>query len=291
MLEILQSIGHDAAGKVGAVAASIGICIFIEDIFPKGARLSFKDRLPGSVLSMAQAALWFLLLTPIQRIYQWLGIDAFVIIPLDSWVAPYGVLGQIAGAIALLMVADFLHYWWHRADHAWLPLWSIHAAHHAPRQLHAANNYGHPLQALTGFMFIAIPLSLFQMEGPIIPFAVISLIGLFEFLIHSPTSFHLGPVVRRVVVDNRFHRIHHSTEPRHLGKNFSIMFTLWDQMFGTAYFPAKDEWPEVGVDGLPEPSGVGELLVFPMQVMRLDHERRVNPCGPGRETRGGFERG
>jgi sterol desaturase/sphingolipid hydroxylase (fatty acid hydroxylase superfamily) len=54
-------------------------------------------------------------------------------------------------------------------------------------------------------------------------------------------------------VDNRFHRIHHSVEPKHFEKNFGIMFTVWDQLFRTAYFPRPDEWPKTGVAGIQPP--------------------------------------
>jgi sterol desaturase/sphingolipid hydroxylase (fatty acid hydroxylase superfamily) len=49
-------------------------------------------------------------------------------------------------------------------------------------------------------------------------------------------------------------------EPRHFDKNFGIFTTLWDSVFGTAYFPAKDEWPQAGVADFPEPQSVVEFL-------------------------------
>ena len=41
-----------------------------------------------------------------------------------------------------------------------------------------------------------------------------------------------------MIADNRFHRIHHSIQPQHFDKNFGAGTSLWDQLFGTAYFPA-----------------------------------------------------
>jgi hypothetical protein len=35
-------------------------------------------------------------------------------------------------------------------------------------------------------------------------------------------------------------------------------------MFGTAYFPAKDEWPETGVAGIVPPSSLSDFLLFPL---------------------------
>ncbi len=58
------------------------------------------------------------------------------------------------------------------------------------------------------------------------------------------------------------HRIHHSREPQHFNKNFGVVTSVWDRLFGTAYFPAKDEWPDTGIVNQSEPSTVREFL-FP----------------------------
>lgn len=49
------------------------------------------------------------------------------------------------------------------------------------------------------------------------------------FYIHSPVDVHFWPM-RKVLVDNRFHRIHHSLEPRH-----SIRTSGSASASGTAY--------------------------------------------------------
>ena len=81
--------------------------------------------------------------------------------------------------------------------------------------------------------------------------------------LHSPTRLHLGPIVRRILADNRFHRIHHSTDPRHFDKNFGAGTSLWDQLFGTAYFPTADEWPDTGLSDQREAQSVSEYLWRP----------------------------
>ena len=59
--------------------------------------------------------------------------------------------------------------------------------------------------------------------------------------------YRLGGDLGRVIADNRFHRIHHSVEPDHFDKNFGAGTSLWDQLFGTAYFPKENEWPATGL--------------------------------------------
>jgi sterol desaturase/sphingolipid hydroxylase (fatty acid hydroxylase superfamily) len=172
-----------------------------------------------------------------------------------------GTTGWILQMLLLVAFADFLAYWRHRAEHAWF--WRVHVVHHAPRELHAANDIGHPLQAFFNFAFIAVPMSLVQIDGPSTPFVLSGIVILLSMYIHSPIDVHFGPL-RRMIVDNRFHRIHHSLEPCHFDKNFSICFSVWDYMFGTAYDPGE-EWPDVGVDGVLAPATIGDFLGLPMR--------------------------
>jgi sterol desaturase/sphingolipid hydroxylase (fatty acid hydroxylase superfamily) len=198
---------------------------------------------------------------PLNALWHTTGLAGTLVIPLWQWVAALGATGYVIQFLVLVIVADFLAYWRHRAEHR--ILWRIHAVHHSPRELHAAHSIGHPLQALFGFAFLSIPMSFIQVAGPELPFAVGSFIALLAFYIHSPIKLHFGPF-RKVLVDNRFHRIHHSTDPRHFDKNFGICFSMWDRLFGTVYEP-REEWPDVGLaDRLP-PRTVGEFLRFPFR--------------------------
>jgi sterol desaturase/sphingolipid hydroxylase (fatty acid hydroxylase superfamily) len=72
----------------------------------------------------------------------------------------------------------------------------------------------------------------------------------------------------RVLADNRFHRIHHSLEREHWDKNFGVVMTIWDQLFGTSYFPAPEEWPAVGVHDRPEPANLIDYFLAPFKRKR-----------------------
>jgi sterol desaturase/sphingolipid hydroxylase (fatty acid hydroxylase superfamily) len=43
------------------------------------------------------------------------------------------------------------------------------------------------------------------------------------------------------------HQIHHSIDPRHWNKNFSVKLAIWDALFGTLYVPRKPETLQVGL--------------------------------------------
>ena len=38
-----------------------------------------------------------------------------------------------------------------------------------------------------------------------------------------------------------WHQLHHSTDPRHYDKNFGLLFSFWDRLFGTLCVPRPDE--------------------------------------------------
>ena len=82
--------------------------------------------------------------------------------------------------------------------------------------------------------------------------------------IHSCTRFHLGPL-RWLVIDNRYHRIHHSIDGDPSGANFGNFTAIWDIVFRTAHFPGPKEWPDTGVPGLAEPRRLSEFLFSPFR--------------------------
>lgn len=185
----------------------------------------------------------------------WSGFGVEPLLRLSDW--PFW-----AGQIAAVLVYDFLRYIDHRFQHRFL--WPVHSVHHTQTSLHALSSYIHPLAAVGELFCIVIPLSLIQIT-PEVGFYAAMVMTLHNFFNHSPTRVHLGPL-RRVFSDCRYHRVHHSIEERHFGKNFGIMFSLWDQIFGTAYFPTPDEWPATGVKGHAPPKSVTDFFTRPFQM-------------------------
>jgi sterol desaturase/sphingolipid hydroxylase (fatty acid hydroxylase superfamily) len=152
----------------------------------------------------------------------------------------------------------------HRAQHKWF--WRLHAVHHSIEELSGINSYFHWTEPFFRIFFISLPAAyLVGIDGLESIFLIELMVKVQGYYLHTPTNLHLGPVLRRVIADNRFHRVHHSVEPRHLNTNFAAGTTLWDQLFGTAYFPEEDEWPEVGVLGEPSARTLSEYLWGPFQ--------------------------
>lgn len=189
-----------------------------------------------------------------------------IIVPLNSWLAHPLVHWSmvIVAPLVGMILYDFFGYWLHRAQHRWF--WRLHAVHHSIEELSGINSYFHWTEPFFRMVFISLPAAyLVGIDAVETVFLVELLVKIQGYYLHTPTTLHLGPIVRRVVADNRFHRIHHSTDPRHFDKNFAAGTTLWDQLFGTAYFPAEDEWPEVGLVGEPSARTLSDYLWGPFR--------------------------
>ena len=223
-----------------------------------------RDRYPASG-RIAGAMFWTLWLAAtaaalalFHRLWEALGIRPLVVLPTDAaWAGPLaGVIAPLLGAV----VYDFFFYWCHRAQHRWL--WKFHAAHHSITELSAVNAFHHISEPLVQIALIAIPSSLIAADTSVALPAVLILLQLQNTYIHSPSTIHLGPL-RRLLVDNRFHRIHHSVERRHFDHNFGAMTTLWDQLFGTAWMPAGNEWPDTGIAEIGQPRTLRSWVMLP----------------------------
>ena len=55
---------------------------------------------------------------------------------------------------------------------------------------------------------------------------------------HAPISYGK---IDKYIISPAMHQVHHSEDPKHYDKNFGFMLICFDRMFGTAYFPDKDE--------------------------------------------------
>ena len=153
---------HSIAGGTFLGLFLLATCIAIEYLGPIE-RYSLRDRLPGILINTVGSVLTIALIWPVSWIWKALGAAPAIILPLWDWLEPLGQTGLAIQAVVLVVVADFLAYWRHRAEHTWF--WRVHVVHHAPRELHAANSIGHPVQALFSFAFITIPMSLIQIDG------------------------------------------------------------------------------------------------------------------------------
>jgi sterol desaturase/sphingolipid hydroxylase (fatty acid hydroxylase superfamily) len=243
------------------IATLVYLLVFfaaLERLFPHPAeKVRPRTWLRGLLFALVSAP--FVIVTT--QVFAW-GWARLGIHPLLPSLAPPGLprpVSTLIGLVAAAYAGDFVYYWCHRIQHRFF--WRFHAVHHSIRELSGVAAYHHVSETLFKCALYAAPLALFT-EDPLGMPVLGFLIALQGYYVHSPTRLHFGPL-GRLLVDNRFHRVHHAIDPALHDRNFGVFTTLWDHVFGTAYTPAADEWPLTGVADFLEPRGVVEYVVAP----------------------------
>jgi sterol desaturase/sphingolipid hydroxylase (fatty acid hydroxylase superfamily) len=157
-----------------------------------------------------------------------------------------------------LVVADFMNYWVHRAEHAIPFLWQFHAVHHAPEEINFLTAYRvHPFsRLLVGISEIVVLILLGVPPTWWLPFGLVR--GFLAAVQHTELDWSYGRLYP-IVVSPVFHRLHHSRDRRDFDSNYSQLLGIWDYLFGTAN-PSRTPPGGVGVEGLPpEPTLMGQL--------------------------------
>jgi sterol desaturase/sphingolipid hydroxylase (fatty acid hydroxylase superfamily) len=145
--------------------------------------------------------------------------------------------------LLLFLFTDLLYYWYHRYGHRVNILWAAHVVHHQSEDY----NYSVAVRVTT---FQALFRGLFWSFLPIIgfPAEMITLIlifhGVYPFFSHTQLIGKLG-WLEYIVVTPSHHRVHHSSNPEYLDKNYGDVLIIWDKLFGT--FQEEKEKPVYGL--------------------------------------------
>lgn len=256
---LIETIAIDAGRTLAGLLTGLALFRAVELAFPQRGSPPPERNLLGLRIWLiyvgAQLMLTAVLLAVVGASAVSPSIDPRVLTGLPTWAAAIAV-----GAVVIL-AKDFFFYWEHRIQHRWL--WRWHAPHHAIRNLSATNSWHHWSEILMFALFVSLPLSLLTPAFGPRAFLVGLILSWQPIFLHSATRLQLGPILRRVLIDSRYHRIHHSLDPRHFDRNFGSVTPLWDWLFGTMHLPGKDEWPDVGLAGIPEPTNAREWSRLP----------------------------
>jgi sterol desaturase/sphingolipid hydroxylase (fatty acid hydroxylase superfamily) len=147
-----------------------------------------------------------------------------------------------------LLIYDFYQWLHHFVRHKVAWLWQFHVIHHSQTELNLFTDLRvHFGEYLAAHVLTFIPLFALNLT----PFAIMG-VGFFTIwytrFIHTNVRTNLG-FLKHILVTPQYHRVHHSIETRHYDKNFGVLFTLWDRVFGTMH-PDYDEYPQTGVVGV-----------------------------------------
>lgn len=159
----------------------------------------------------------------------------------------------------IVLCADFVLYWEHRAYHEIKALWPIHAVHHSIEDLDwLAGSRGHFVQVFSERALVMIPLYLLGADQAALNIYV-TFAALQAILIHCNLSIPFGPL-KYLFVTPQFHHWHHSSEKPAIDTNYSAHLVVFDRLFGTYHMPGK-HWPaEYGTTVRLPRTIVGQLL-------------------------------
>jgi len=187
---------------------------------------------------------------------------------LFGWAANDGIRGWVqqlnfwAALFLIVLVADLVQYWTHRAYHEVPMLWRLHAVHHSVKSMDwLAGSRQHILELIITRTLVLAPIYLLGFSKDVID-AYIIVVGFQAVFNHANVSVRLGPL-RYVIVTPNFHHWHHSQDGEALDKNYAAHFAFLDYLFGTAV-KSDREWPEhYGVLGDYVPDGFFKQVAFP----------------------------
>jgi len=190
----------------------------------------------------------------VHRLFGWAAQDG-----LQAWVRD---LPFLVALFLIVLVADLVQYWAHRAYHEVPLLWRIHAVHHSAKSMDwLAGSRQHILELLITRTLVLAPIFVLGFSKEVIDTYIV-IVGFQAVFNHANVSVRLGPL-RYLIVTPNFHHWHHSQDQEALDRNYAAHFAFLDHLFGTAVKSDK-LWPErYGVLGDYVPDGFFRQLKFP----------------------------
>lgn len=141
--------------------------------------------------------------------------------------------------LLLLILQDFVFYWFHRIGHTLHIFWAAHMPHHSSEELNLSVGLRASFtQRIFQFLFFDWILVVFGFS----PEMIYSMAAIHLFIAywhHTQLINKLG-WIEKIFVTPSHHRVHHGVNPEYIDKNFSEFLIIWDRIFGTF---AKEEKP------------------------------------------------
>ncbi len=146
--------------------------------------------------------------------------------------------------IFYFILADFIEWCVHNLLHRVSWMWEFHKLHHSITEMDWIGNFRfHWMEIVIYKSFKYIPLIILGVDSQVI-FLIAVVATLIGHLNHANIRVDWG-ILRYIFNSPRLHIWHHDREMHYKhGQNFAIVFSLWDWLFGTIYYPESHEAPE-----------------------------------------------
>jgi sterol desaturase/sphingolipid hydroxylase (fatty acid hydroxylase superfamily) len=202
--------------------------------------------------------------------------DAFGWMVSSSVQAIIASLPFLVQLFLVILVADLVQYWTHRAYHEVPFLWRFHSVHHSARSMDwLAGSRQHLLELIATRILVLAPIFILGFAKEVIDVYVI-IVGFQAVFNHANVDVRLGPL-RYVLVTPNFHHWHHSRDTEAIDRNYAAHFAFIDYLFGTAV-TADRKWPDrYGVVGDYVPLGFVKQQAFPFVGSTESRERPTAP--------------
>lgn len=181
-------------------------------------------------------------------------------------------LPQWLAIIIAMVLLDCLIYWQHRVFHRVPLLWRLHRVHHADPHLDASTGLRfHPIEIALSLLIKALGILLLGVP--------VEAILIFEILLNASSIFNHSNIklpdwlewpLRKLIVTQAMHRIHHSQVVTETNSNYGFCLSLWDKLFGSYNKQAKagDEGLILGLkeyNNETNNTGIGTVLLMPFR--------------------------
>lgn len=203
------------------------------------------------------------------------GLALFAVVQFSKQMKALGVWDYLHSAVmqdkpiwiqflVLFFVQDFLKWCVHSMLHRVPFLWEFHKVHHSIRTLDWIGNMRyHWIEVVIYNSMLYIPLTFLGFQSSLFFY-----VGIIEIVIghfnHSNIDINLK-WLGYFLNSPRFHIWHHADEPEAVNKNFGIVLSVWDWLFGTAYMPAHRVPRDLGFEGIDKyPSHFLSQQLFPI---------------------------
>ena len=302
---VFDALMQKLSGPAGSAAALLflsivvsALIVFLRSGEPRTPMGFLRFMLPMDVLTHASAkadfSFWFLrkLTNPLIAFPAGASVTAGVGYACHaSLVALFGGAGRVAEqpslltlvlfTASMLLAYDVSYYWYHNLQHRFPILWELHKVHHSAEvMVGTTKDRVHPLDDVMNRIWDGL------ITGPVYGFWLffaydpveLTILGLnvyvlrnilmMDFVRHTHLRISFGKVMNAVILCPHYHQLHHSTNPKHHDKNFGLMLSVWDRMFGTLFVPEPDERFSFGLgrEGDEYQSTAG-LFILPLRKM------------------------
>ena len=134
--------------------------------------------------------------------------------------------------VLLLLLQDFVFYWFHRLGHTINIFWAAHMPHHSSEEMNLSVGIRASFtQRLFQFLFFDWVLVVIG-YSPEAVYAMAAVHLLLAYWHHTALINKMGWWEKYFVTPSH-HRVHHGVNPQYIDKNFSEFLIVWDKWFGS----------------------------------------------------------